>query len=173
MIAVDLNLLLYAHNRAAPEHAAARDWWTGVVNGERTVALPEPVVFGFIRITTQRGFLTEPLATAKALAIVNGWLAWPRVRVLFGTTGSLARALSLAEALGVAGRLTTDIQIAALALEYRATLASADADFARMPGLDWFYPLAATRRAGDATPSPDAPPPAARGVARGRVRQKP
>jgi hypothetical protein len=31
--------------------------------------------------------------------------------------------------------LTTDLQIAALALEYRATLASADADFARMPGL--------------------------------------
>jgi predicted nucleic acid-binding protein len=63
------------------------------------------------------------------------------VRVLYGTAGSLARALALADSLGVAGRLTTDLQLAALALEYRATLASADADFARMPGLKWINPL--------------------------------
>lgn len=141
MIAVDLNLLLHAHNRDAPQHTLARDWWQERMNGDALVGLPEPVVYGFLRITTQRGILSEPLATDRALSIVRGWLEWPRVRVLHGTAGSLARALALAESLGVAGRLTMDLQIAALALEYRATLASADADFGRMPGLKWVNPL--------------------------------
>lgn len=141
MIAVDLNLLLYAHNRAAPQHEAAREWWQERMNGDAPVGLPEPVAYGFLRITTLRGILTEPLPTARALSIVRGWLDWPRVRVLHGTAGSLARALALAESLGVAGRLTTDLEIAALAIEYRATLASADADFGRMPGLKWINPL--------------------------------
>jgi toxin-antitoxin system PIN domain toxin len=91
VIAVDLNLLLYAHNRAAPQHAAARDWWQERMNGDALVGLPEPVVFGFLRITTQRGILSEPLPTERALSIVRGWLEWPRVRVLYGTAGSLAR----------------------------------------------------------------------------------
>jgi toxin-antitoxin system PIN domain toxin len=142
MIAVDLNLLLYAHNAAVPQHAAARAWWETLMNGAADIGLPEPVLFGFLRVTTQRGILAVPLATGDALAIIRGWLEWPRVRVLYGTPGSVRRALDLAAALGVAGRLTTDLQIAALALEYRATLHSADTDFARMPGLRWKNPLA-------------------------------
>jgi toxin-antitoxin system PIN domain toxin len=142
MIAVDLNLLLYAHNAAVPQHAAARAWWETLMNGAADIGLPEPVLFGFLRVTTQRGILAVPLATGDALAIIGGWLEWPRVRVLYGTPGSVRRALDLAAALGVAGRLTTDLQIAALALEYRATLHSADTDFARMPGLRWKNPLA-------------------------------
>lgn len=142
MIAVDLNLLLYAYNAAVPQHAAARAWWEGLMNGPVEIGLPEPVLFGFLRATTQRGILSAPLATADALAIVRGWLDWPRIRVLYGTPGSVRHALELAAALGVAGRLTTDLQIAALALEYRATLHSADTDFARMPGLRWKNPLA-------------------------------
>jgi predicted nucleic acid-binding protein len=37
--------------------------------------------------------------------------------------------------------LTTDVQIAALALEHRAELHSNDADFGRFPGLRWVNPL--------------------------------
>lgn len=142
MIVVDLNLLLYAHNSGTPQHAAARSWWTDAMNGDVAIGLPEPVVYGFLRTTTQRGILTAPLPTATALDIIRGWLAWPRVQVLHGTQGSLTRALDLAAVLGVAGRLTTDLQIAALAIEYRGTLYSADTDFARMPGLRWRNPLA-------------------------------
>ena len=57
-------------------------------------------------------------------------------------TAPVRHALELAATLGVAGRLTTDLQITALALEYRATLHSADTDFARMPGLRWSNPIA-------------------------------
>jgi uncharacterized protein len=141
MIVPDLNLLLYAHNRSTPQHAAARAWWSELMNSGQDIGLPEPVLFGFLRITTQRGILASPLPTEQALGIVRSWLDWPRLRVLYGTAGSLRRALELVEHLGVAGRLTTDIQIAALTMEYRGSLHSADTDFARMPGLRWSNPL--------------------------------
>jgi toxin-antitoxin system PIN domain toxin len=143
VIVVDLNLLLYAHNAGAPQHDAARRWWHNAMNGGQPIGLPEPVIYGFLRTTTQRGILAVPLATSALQAIIRGWLAWPAVQVLHGTRGSLVRALEFADALGVAGRLTTDLQIAALAMEYRGTLYSADTDFARMPGLRWRNPLAA------------------------------
>jgi hypothetical protein len=46
------------------------------------------------------------------------------------------------EALGTAGRLTTDAHLAALAIEHQCELCSNDADFARFPGLRWRNPLA-------------------------------
>jgi toxin-antitoxin system PIN domain toxin len=145
MIVVDLNLLIYAHNRGVPQHAAAHAWWHATMNGTSRIGLPEPVLFGFLRVTTQRGILARPLAVADALAIVDGWLEWPRVDVLYGTPGSVRRALAIAADLGVAGRLTTDLQIAALAMEYGGALHSADTDFARIAGLRWINPLKAEK----------------------------
>jgi len=42
---------------------------------------------------------------------------------------------------GVAGNLSTDAHLAALAIEYQAELVSNDRDFGRFPGLRWFNPL--------------------------------
>jgi predicted nucleic acid-binding protein len=47
----------------------------------------------------------------------------------------------LLESAGTAGNLTTDAHLAALAIEYRAEIASTDTDFARFPGLRWFNPI--------------------------------
>jgi predicted nucleic acid-binding protein len=43
---------------------------------------------------------------------------------------------------GTGCNLTTDVQLAALALEYDADVYSNDTDFARFPGLRWVNPLA-------------------------------
>ncbi|MCA1733817.1 MAG: hypothetical protein LC732_09465, partial [Acidobacteria bacterium] len=40
------------------------------------------------------------------------------------------------------GELTTDLHLAALAIEYQAELHSNDTDFRRFAGLRWFDPLA-------------------------------
>jgi predicted nucleic acid-binding protein len=42
---------------------------------------------------------------------------------------------------GTAGNLVTDAHLAALAIGHGARLATADRDFGRFPGLDWFDPL--------------------------------
>ena len=54
MIIPDLNLLLYAEVHAFAVHAIARRWWEGALNGSRQVGLAPVVVFGFIRIATER-----------------------------------------------------------------------------------------------------------------------
>ena len=46
---------------------------------------------------------------------------------------------------GVAGNLTSDAHLAALAIENRAVLASTDLDFARFPGLRWLNPATEKR----------------------------
>lgn len=48
-------------------------------------------------------------------------------------------------AAGVAGNLTTDAHLAALAIEHQLELHSNDTDFARFPGLHWTNPLSAQR----------------------------
>ena len=47
----------------------------------------------------------------------------------------------LLDAAGVAGNLTADAHLAAMAIEHRAELHSTDADMARFPGLRWKNPL--------------------------------
>jgi len=44
--------------------------------------------------------------------------------------------------LGASGNLTTDTQLAALAIEYQAEMHSNDQDFGRFPQLRWVNPLA-------------------------------
>jgi predicted nucleic acid-binding protein len=55
---------------------------------------------------------------------------------------SLSRCLGYLRAIGTAGNLTTDAQIAALAAEHGATVYSNDADFARFEDVRWVNPLA-------------------------------
>jgi predicted nucleic acid-binding protein len=47
----------------------------------------------------------------------------------------------LIDASGASGNLTTDVHLAALAIEHQAELFSNDSDFARFPGLRWTDPL--------------------------------
>jgi hypothetical protein len=55
--------------------------------------------------------------------------------------GQVERVLQLLEALGTAGNLVTDAQIAAAALDRDAVLHTTDVDFIRFAGLRWFNPI--------------------------------
>lgn len=145
MIIPDVNLLLYAYNSAAPTHEAARDWWADCCNSRREVGLPWAVAMGFIRLTTVPRVTPRPLAPAVATDIVRDWLDRSHIEILTPGPRHLDILAELFAALGVAGRLTTDAHLAALAIEYNAELHSVDVDFARMPGLRWQNPLPARK----------------------------
>jgi uncharacterized protein len=137
----DLNLLIYAVNRDAPQHEAACRWLEARLGGDETLALSWPVVLGFLRLTTSARVFERPVPAERAVALVDDWLAHPNVVLL--TPGErhwgILRAL-LREA-GTAANLSTDAHLAALAIEHGAELESADADFARFRGLRWSNPL--------------------------------
>src|SRR5688572_7535833 len=82
MIVPDVNLLVYAHNRAAAGHDSARRWWEDVIDRERPVGLAWAVAVGFIRLVTHPAVLVAPLAPLEALAYVRGWLEQPSVRII-------------------------------------------------------------------------------------------
>jgi toxin-antitoxin system PIN domain toxin len=141
MIITDVNLLVYAHNRAAAQHEAARRWWEDLITRQQPIGLPWAVVFGFVRLVTHASVLATPLAPLDALARVRGWLAQPEVRVVEPGPRHLGIVEDLLRATGVAGSLTTDTHLAALAIEHQADLHSNDSDFRRFPGLRWVDPL--------------------------------
>lgn len=141
MIIVDVNLLIYAHNRAAPLHLRAREWWEDLLQRQQPVGLAWAVAFGFVRLVTHPAVLTNPLPPLDALARVRGWLAQPEIRIVEPASRHLEIVEGLFRSTGVAGGLTTDTHLAALAIEHQADLHSNDADFSRFPGLRWFNPL--------------------------------
>jgi len=142
VILTDLNILLYAYNPDFTRHRIAKQWWEHALDGRMgPVGLAWVTVLGFLRIATNRNALERPLRTEGAVEIVRSWLQQEPVRIVTPGERHAEILFGLLEELGTAGNLTTDAHLAALALEYRAEVATLDTDFARFPGLRWFNPL--------------------------------
>jgi toxin-antitoxin system PIN domain toxin len=144
VIVVDANLLLYAYDSAAAQHARARVWLEGLLSAAEPVGLPWASLLAFLRIGTNPRALARPFSIAEATAIVEAWLAQPCVTVVEPGERHweiLSRLLASAQA---RGPLVPDAHLAALALEHGATLATADRDFARFEGLRTLDPLASS-----------------------------
>lgn len=138
---VDLNLLLYAVNRDASQHAVAKSWLEERLNGDETVALSWSVILGFLRLSTNARVFAHPMAPEQAMALVDEWLALPVVQVVTPGEQHWVTLRALLSESGAAGNLTTDAHLAALAIEHGAELESSDTDFARFRGLRWSNPL--------------------------------
>ncbi|MEO0510321.1 MAG: TA system VapC family ribonuclease toxin [Verrucomicrobiota bacterium] len=141
MILPDINLLLYAYNKQAPQYERASMWWEEVLNGRELVGMPHEVSLGFLRIATnpRMGQLAIPFEAARQ--VVTTWLAAPNVRVLLPRTDHAVKVLELMQRAAGSGQLASDASLAVYAIENRATLCSNDSDFVRFAGLDWKNPL--------------------------------
>ncbi|MFT4549430.1 MAG: toxin-antitoxin system PIN domain toxin, partial [Verrucomicrobiales bacterium] len=138
MIIPDANLLLYAYDSSSPFHDRARAWWEGCLNGDEAVDLCHAVVFAFVRLSTNPRVFSWPLSPSRSFEIIGQWLARRNVSEIVPGADHLQAVNGLLEKSGAAGNLVTDAQIAALALQYGATVHSADPDFARFPGGEVF-----------------------------------
>ena len=143
MILVDAKLLLYAANRAAPDHARARTWLDDRLNGSVAVGLPWPSLLAFVRLATNPAILKHPITTAEAWHQVEDWLACESAWTPVPAEGHRRIVGGFLKASWMTSRLVPDAHLAALAIEHGLTLQSTDGDFARFPGLKWENPLAA------------------------------
>jgi toxin-antitoxin system PIN domain toxin len=142
VILIDTNLWLYAALRELPQHERARQWLESTINGDEPIALPWSVVLGVVRISTQARLMRQPLSTAEALDLVEGWLMQPLVQLVLPGPDHWRLLRQLLQAVGRAGNLTPDAHLAALAISSNSLLCSADNDFRRFPGLRFLNPLA-------------------------------
>lgn len=132
---VDTNVLLYAVNADAPQHAAARAWLLSALTDPRGLGLAWQTLLGFVRLSTRSGILPAPLSVDNALLLMNRWLAAPAARIVQPTEQHAALVGRLLLGAGTAGNLVGDAHLAALAVEHGATVVSFDSDFARFPGV--------------------------------------
>ncbi|MGH8718948.1 MAG: TA system VapC family ribonuclease toxin [Burkholderiales bacterium] len=130
----DVNVLLFAANKASAEHEEARTWLESAFN-DRGVGFAWVALLGFIRLATRRGIFSQPLGVEDALSVVHGWLADPRAAVLHPTERHAQILARLLIGAGAGGNLTTDAHLATLAIEHGAILGSFDRDFERFGGL--------------------------------------
>jgi toxin-antitoxin system PIN domain toxin len=142
MIVLDANVLLYAHNQAAPQHTPVVHWLKEIFLKEEAIGLPWVTAWAFLRIRTNQRLWPKPESPAAALSILHYWFSQPGVVLLNPGPRHGELLERLMEKHQVAGPLVTDAVLAALAMEHGATLASTDQDFSRFTDLRWVNPLA-------------------------------
>ena len=141
MIVVDANLLIYAYDRGSAFHADAREWLESTIGGDRVVGIPLLSATAFLRLMTGTLRGRGAMSDAEALAVVNGWLLWPNVRLLVPGQQHWPILNRLLQQHHVTGKLISDAQIATCALEHGASLVTADRHFERFGEILVEYPL--------------------------------
>jgi hypothetical protein len=139
---LDVNLLIYAVNRDAPQHAKAKVWLENSLVEAEPMGFSWVVILAFLRLTTRTGLFQKPFTPERAFNLVEEWLELPSVRIVHPGQRHLSIMREILAELGTAGNLTSDAHLAALAIEQNAQLYSCDHDFARFAGLRWKNPLA-------------------------------
>lgn len=120
MIAVDTNILVYAHRRDAEFHGTA-DW-----------AVPWPCLHEFFAICTHPKIYHPPSTPAQAIAQIDAWLASPSLSVLGEPAGYWDRLKPILAAGRVTGALVHEARTTAWCVAHGVReLWSADRDFGR------------------------------------------
>lgn len=144
MIAVDTNLLVYAHRQDSQWHASARNCLEALAGAPGPWAIPWPCLHEFLAIATHPRIYDPPTPPPVALDQVAAWLEAPNLVPLAETPGHWEHLRRLLAAGRVAGPLVHDARVAALCLHHGVeTLWSADRDFGRFPDLQVRNPLLA------------------------------
>ena len=141
MILADANLLIYAADSDSPHHHRARRWLESMLSGTTRVGLARVVILAFVRVTTRAGVLRRPLAPEAALAYIDSWLRQPYVEAIGPGSGQWPVLRALLRTTGMAGNLTSDAHLAAIAIERGCTVYSSDNDFKRFTALEHVNPL--------------------------------
>lgn len=142
MIAVDTNILVYAHREDAPFHARALKVITFLAEGDSPWGIPWPCVHEFLSVVTHPKIFNPPTSLVLAINQVDSWLESPSLVLLAESDVHWARLTSLLKKGEVAGPRVHDARVAALCLSHGVKeLWSADRDFGRFPTLKIKNPL--------------------------------
>ena len=142
MIAVDTNLLVYAHREDSPWHQRAYPVLQDLAEGAGAWALPWPCLHEFLAIVTHPRIYDPPTPVSQALEQVEAWLESPTLVLLSEGEGNWPVLAELLAGGRVAGPQVHDARVAALCLHHGVReLWTADRDFGRFPDLSTRNPL--------------------------------
>ena len=142
MIAVDTNILIYAHRRDSPHHDLAARSLVQLAESRAAWAIPWPCLHEFFAVVTRPRVYRPPSTTDEALDQIDAWREAPGLVLLSETGSHWSELRSIIEDGRITGPLVHDARIAAICREHGVReLWSADKDFSRISGLRTRNPL--------------------------------
>lgn len=142
MIAVDTNILVYAHRTDSPHHAPALEALRSLAAGGRTWAVPWPCVHEFLSTVTHQRIYRPPSTVGTAVAAMQDLLAMRGVTTLGEDVDHPSVIARLLNVSGVTGPKVHDARIAAICLSHGVSeLWTADRDFSYFQELRTRNPL--------------------------------
>jgi toxin-antitoxin system PIN domain toxin len=142
VIAVDTNILVYAHRRDADWHTAAEKAVAGLAEGTAEWAIPWPCLHEFLAIVTHPRIFKTPTPSDLAFGQVEAWLESPSLVVLSETDDYFSVLRDTALGARVIGARTHDARVAALCASHGVReLWTADRDFSLFRAIKTRNPL--------------------------------
>lgn len=143
MILPDINVLIPAIDRQNKLHERASIWLRGVEQEGETLAIPDLVVAGTVRVLSNPLMGPHTIQTESSMAFFDDLLSRDHVRAISaGPRFQKLFARALNES-GFSGPAVTDAHLAALAAEHGCVVASNDRDFQKIKMVRSFDPLEA------------------------------
>jgi len=142
VIALDTNVLAYAHRRDSDWHEQAKRTVRTLAEGRAGWAIPWPCLHEFLAIVTHPRIYDPPTSVDRAARQIDAWLESPTLVLLSESAGYWPELRRLLRASRVAGAQVHDARVAALCLAHGVReLWTADRDFGRFPSLSTRNPL--------------------------------
>jgi len=143
VLAVDTNVLVYAHRREVAEHAACADTIKALAEGRQPWAIPWPCIYEFHSVVTNVRIWKDAASTPEqAGAQVEAWCGSPSLRLLREVDGFLEHFARFAMNPRVRGPIVHDARVAALCLSHGVeALLTRDRDFQLFPALKTRNPV--------------------------------
>jgi uncharacterized protein len=142
LIAVDTNVLAYAHRNDSPYHAAAFPVIKSICEGEALWAIPWPCIHEFIGVVTNDRAYPPASSIEQCFAQIDAWMAHGNLKLLGEGPNHLHFLKTLCQEGQIKSAKIHDARIAAICLQHGVTeLWTADRDFSRFPQLKTRNPL--------------------------------
>jgi uncharacterized protein len=142
VIAVDTNILVYAHRADSPFHAPARAALESLARGAREWAIPWPCAHEFFAVVTHPRIYKTATPAETAFGQLHALRGLANLAFIAESDDHLVHLEPLSLAGKVQGGTIHDARIAAICLAHGVTeLWSADRDFSRFPALTVRNPL--------------------------------
>jgi uncharacterized protein len=134
---LDVNVLLYASDRASDRHERARRFVESCAAGPEILCLTWPTLMSYLRIATHPRIFSQPLSPDEALGNVSALIGLPHVRAVSELDGLLDAYKHVTGEIPVRGNLVPDAHVAAILLQHGIrTLYTSDRDFRKFESLD-------------------------------------
>ncbi len=142
MIAVDTNILVYAHREDSPWHANALARVTELANSGDSWAITWASVHEFLAIVTHPKIYNPPTPLEMALETIEAWGKSPSLRFIGEGAGYFETLSRQASTGKVRGPKIHDARIASVCLHHGVKkLLTADRDFSSFGDLSYENPL--------------------------------